>query len=333
MCRVAAIIQPGDTKVSPVEVKNLLLNMEYMGKDATGIAFIGDNGIQFTKSPGKASDLVNDGFEDKIAPYVANSNIILLHTRAATHGKPENNNNNHPIFGNRYVLVHNGVVHLNEKFKAVGETDSEQLLRSIEKYGFKPGIENSYGWASVIFADCIDKQSLYFYKTFSSDLVFAEDKRNILYLASTENIIKKSIESQAEYEIIKSGKLYKMNVHNPKVDIECNLDFNYATKTYSYEGKIYQYKEPIAKPKAKIDISKMSLAECYAADCAEYDDGYADYGLGIESAASTKAYTEEIAWQSDDKNEIVTEAEQMEIDKFNNWLNDNKPDIDPYENV
>lgn len=65
--------------------------------------------------------------------------VVLGHVRAATHGDPANNKNNHPFSSDDLHLVHNGVVGNHQELSDANslrletDCDSEVLLRLIER--------------------------------------------------------------------------------------------------------------------------------------------------------------------------------------------------------
>ena len=219
MCRIATITHFGKERISPAEVKSFLLNMEAGGKDATGIAFVDKERITFSKYPGSASNVISPRFEEVTQDYINSSHAIILHTRSATHGSPLDNKNNHPLFGKKYMLVHNGIVSLDEKFSANGETDSEQLLLAMEKYGIKKGLEKASGWASIIWVNYKTRDKVYFYKGSFGSLVGAiDDVKKIFILASTKNIILNSYNSKdLKFFEIKPEMVYCIDFVNKEI--------------------------------------------------------------------------------------------------------------------
>jgi len=238
MCRIAGIIQLGNSKITPWELKQFLLNMEYGGRDATGMAFVCDNEIIYNKAKGKASAVIKDDFKDKVSPLINKAKAILLHTRSATHGTPKDNKNNHPIVGDKYIMVHNGVVDTTETFAdAKGETDTEQMLKSIEKYGFDEGFAKVTGWVATIFADINSLNDYYWYTNPSGSLVSAMDNRNIWFLASTFDIIKRSLLNShdlIEYTV-KDNVLYKCDLNTGLINIAARP----VVKAYTYTASNY----------------------------------------------------------------------------------------------
>lgn len=237
MCRIACIIQTGTEKVTPFEIKTFLLEMEYGGKDATGIAFISEDDFVYAKQKGGAKDVLPQDFETKIEELTASSKAIMLHTRASTHGSPNNNNNNHPLVGNKYMLVHNGIVHTDRKYPAIGETDSEQMLRSMEMHGIVDGLNRCSGWVATIFASITNRKDLYWFTNPVGTLSAGYDaERKIWFLASTYALIKaSSLVETKEYSIL-SNTLYKYDLKTNALIISGKpvVNGHYYSSSYSW---------------------------------------------------------------------------------------------------
>lgn len=134
MCGIVGYI--GEKQVAPILLEGLS-KLEYRGYDSAGIAVCNSDGIQIEKAVGKLENLYKK---------TDNGNSVsgtkgIGHTRWATHGKPTEENA-HPHFSNRFVLVHNGIVE-NEEFlrsrylKDVdfkSETDTEIIPWLLEKF-------------------------------------------------------------------------------------------------------------------------------------------------------------------------------------------------------
>ena len=234
MCRLSAIIQLGEQKATPLEIKQLLLSMEDGGKDATGIVFIMSNDIVYAKQKGKASDVISGTFEADIEKYSSVSNAIILHTRQYTHGTPDNNDNNHPIIGNKYILVHNGIVHTDRKYPAKGESDSEQMLRAMEFHGIDKGFSKCSGWVATIFADIQNLKDFYWFSNPTATMSAGYDtERGIWFLASTYAIISKSVIPNVDEYSIAKNSLYKCDLSTGKMTIESTPVIK---QNYSYYG-------------------------------------------------------------------------------------------------
>lgn len=118
---------------------NLAIESEVRGKDSTGFAArYGSNSIIYDKMPTRASIFV------KTSPrFNAISQnppkTFIGHTRLGTNSSNLINANNHPFIGDRFIMVHNGVIpswrYIKSELKLTldSETDSEIILRVIEK--------------------------------------------------------------------------------------------------------------------------------------------------------------------------------------------------------
>ncbi len=243
MCRIAAIIPFGDNKILPQEVKNFLLQMEDGGKDAVGIMFLGDQ-MSYAKAPGKVSDLAWDTFMEDITKSCDESKAVILHTRLATHGTPSDNANNHPIIGKKYAMVHNGVVWTRSKYTANGETDTEQMLWSIESLGIKKGLTACNGSISIIMANIRTCDDVFFYTNGYSLYVGWDYNRKYLYLASTVGIITNSSLSKSGSPVLNGIEcvsvtkdiVYRADLRKKFVQKMFKVE---DTDTYSYSGKAY----------------------------------------------------------------------------------------------
>ena len=81
-----------------------LYSLEYRGYDSSGLATIKNNHFEYSKNIGKISNLQKSVKNNKLI-----GNVIIAHTRWATHGKPSIKNC-HPFIKDNCVLVHNGII-------------------------------------------------------------------------------------------------------------------------------------------------------------------------------------------------------------------------------
>lgn len=126
-----------------------LKRLEYRGYDSWGMASLNHNGFELEKSTGALADAVNMTLPD--------SDLALGHTRWATHGGVTKlNAHPHSAQDGSFVLVQNGVVEnyqelkkqlAAEGYKFVSETDTEVIVRLIEKVVKEAG-KNGEGMVS-----------------------------------------------------------------------------------------------------------------------------------------------------------------------------------------
>lgn len=109
MCGISGVYCRGDQRLTPPELHKLLLANEWRGRDASGVAWLGSHGIMYIKRPLKASEFIAE-LGTARWEEIAQSPIVLLHTRAKTKGSSAQEENNHPVVGFNWVVTHNGVI-------------------------------------------------------------------------------------------------------------------------------------------------------------------------------------------------------------------------------
>ena len=161
--------------------------LDYRGYDSAGIAYF-NSGIKIYKDVGSVEHLMT------IVPSAITTNVMIGHTRWATHGAPTKlNTHPHISFNQRICLVHNGVIEnykelknflIEKNYSFYGETDSEVVANLLEYYYLdnndiietiktvKSLIKGSY--AITFFTDDI-KDTLYILKK-ASPLVVGKGK-------------------------------------------------------------------------------------------------------------------------------------------------------------
>ena len=129
--------------ISPKEyVFKGLKMLDYRGYDSAGIAYFND-GIQIFKDVGSVEHLLT------IVPEKIETNVMIGHTRWATHGAPTKlNTHPHLSFNKKICLVHNGVIEnfkelrsflLGKGYSFYGETDTEIIANLLEYYYIQKG--------------------------------------------------------------------------------------------------------------------------------------------------------------------------------------------------
>ncbi len=129
-----------------------LIRLEYRGYDSVGIGFKTPEGLKIVKSVGRIESIPGEPDMPSLERKVKNpngsfkyySNIVIGHTRWATHGVPsERNAHPHVSQTGRFAIVHNGIIEnystlksqLREKgFQFASDTDSEVIAHLIEYF-------------------------------------------------------------------------------------------------------------------------------------------------------------------------------------------------------
>ena len=133
MCGIVGIASKNDTIE---DIISGLYSLEYRGYDSAGLATIKNNQLEYIKDVGKINNLEKNIKKNKLS-----GNIVIAHTRWATHGKPSIKNS-HPFIKQNCALVHNGIIENYEDLKQeltkrgytfTSDTDTEVLINLIEE--------------------------------------------------------------------------------------------------------------------------------------------------------------------------------------------------------
>lgn len=143
MCGIAGIHRRGEKQVRLLNnlVDNLLHEIEYRGRHATGLASLTLNGtLHVERAVVPASTFVSR--RTKVSP---SSKTVLLHTRFATVGAKEDPKNAHPQTSGTCTAVHNGTI-LNAR--AVFDTFQLERKATVDSEVI-PAIVCHAGWDSA----------------------------------------------------------------------------------------------------------------------------------------------------------------------------------------
>lgn len=237
-------------------VKTLLLDIKTRGGDATGLSLINSekNEIVVLKSNIDVEEFIRKKEFNKLFKDIENYNIVLLHTRKATHGVASENVNNHPHYDkiNNNVLIHNGIIsnyeELKTKFKDLklsGECDSEIILSLFnkKKYDLKTTLKLLEGSMAI---SLYHDKKMYLY-AYNNPLNLCFNKTKNLYLFSSHDDIFNDIFSKKTEEFNHMFKFYKSKDEYSiyKLEDEDYLNINFKNKTFKKSFAVikeYEYK-------------------------------------------------------------------------------------------
>jgi len=182
-------------------VLNGLKTLDYRGYDSAGVAYLTNNGLEIYKDVGSVEHLMS------ITPKSIFTNVMIGHTRWATHGKPTKENTHpHYSFHKSICLVHNGVIENYQEIKKFliekgysfyGQTDSEIVANLLDYYyqnndivySIKEVIKSLKGNYAITFFTCDNDQKLYVMKK-GSPLVIGEGNSFNLVASDASPMIK-----------------------------------------------------------------------------------------------------------------------------------------------
>jgi glucosamine 6-phosphate synthetase-like amidotransferase/phosphosugar isomerase protein len=195
MCGIAGFCLNKDEHINARKVSMSLLNqIVSRGEDATGAAW-----VQSDKKTKKASIAVSKAptpaylFDQYLNQMPTGAKRVILHTRWATQGTPQNNLNNHPIVSGKIVGVHNGVLsndrqvfdYFRETRKA--QVDSEAAFALLNRTVYSPAqvLASLKGRAALAWLDARDKRDLHLARVDGSPLAIGTTAKGSLFFAST----------------------------------------------------------------------------------------------------------------------------------------------------
>ena len=135
MCGIVCAIS--NQPVLPLLIEGLK-RLEYRGYDSAGVALLGENGFERTRSVGRIADLVA-----ALGTGINNTSTAgIAHTRWATHGAPTRNNAHPHLTTGKLAIVHNGIIENHQSLREglikagyhfESETDTEVILHEVDR--------------------------------------------------------------------------------------------------------------------------------------------------------------------------------------------------------
>jgi glucosamine 6-phosphate synthetase-like amidotransferase/phosphosugar isomerase protein len=267
MCKIGGIFSFTKLKNKQLVynmVRKMLVDMESGGPHATGVALIdSDLDLKWVfKKDVRATEFVNLPLLKK-AIFDMSYNIVLLHTRYATHGSPKDNNNNHPFLRDNNFLIHNGVIH---NYKEICDTfdvtlesecDSECILAAYNStFNVKKVIKELTGSNAFALFDGHLKKLYIWGSGNEVEIVYNKTKDIFVFNTRVEHINSLFVKYETLFSYFKvqkqSDELFNMN----RMDSELvTIDFiNEKFKKESIESKGYKFNAEIIEEEDEDDI-------------------------------------------------------------------------------
>lgn len=216
MVKICGIFGTVGNRISAERLVFLGLLSQKRGIDAAGFW---TPGFGVVKQPGNFY-----AFTKKIRPfwrYMRYEKVFIGHTRCASHGSPKDNNNNHPLKGKKYVLVHNGIVNMKriKGYHYKGETDSEIILSYLETKG-RQGLKEVLGSASLVWVKPRVPNTIYMWRH-RSPLVIGALGRTF-YFASEERFLKRIFKGRKNSWVstLREHKVVRVTLTGKKVILQ-----------------------------------------------------------------------------------------------------------------
>lgn len=290
MCGIVGIVSKSDCIK---DVVNGLHSLEYRGYDSSGIAIYNSKKFIEKKSIGKIVDLKN-----QLKNINLKGNIVIGHTRWATHGKPSIKNC-HPFLKDNCALVHNGIIENFDELKKTysisdknikSDTDTEVIAeifdKLLNKYNdpiqaiklLSKKIEGTFSFAFLV----KDTKSIYAtrqgsplvlglsnkFNSISSDVLGLPEKTREIIFLEENDIVELNTSSYSIFN--KEGNKVKREKHEFIANTEFKIKGKYKHfmqkeifhQPVSIDDTVLNFADKNTKsvflPKSDIDFSKTS---------------------------------------------------------------------------
>ena len=258
MCGIVGYV---GKKVPVQKILSKLQGLEYRGYDSSGVAYF-DGEIKLKKDVGTIGSISKEMLG-------INSELVISHTRWATHGEV-NKTNAHPhlSYGNNYVVVHNGIIENYKELKAqIGEdkfastTDTEVICNLMETQSgrtferFDQTVSKLVGSYAILL---FDKMGGTLYAAKNKSPLYAAKSPNGYLLASDVSCFE-----DWDYYVLEDGmvatitqNLIKFYIGKEQVFPQLQQGNNLCEQTAKGEYKFFMQKEIAETPQVLKNICK-----------------------------------------------------------------------------
>lgn len=224
-----------------------MIASSHRGRDATGFAVVNaKKEIFLHKEPLHPKDYIErelPKFKD-----IINSGVIVIgHIREATQGEPKDNDNNHPVESDNWLMIHNGGVYTLPRiaeYKYHGEVDTEVFLSYVETKGLQEGLPYlGYGSGAIVLINKKDPTYLVLARHTSPTCVSLNGKETMLSFASEESILKAVADKHLcffndyQFGTVPEHVAYKVYQNPIKVEHLFTFEVKASPVTYTTYGK------------------------------------------------------------------------------------------------
>lgn len=234
---------------------SLAINMALRGTDATGIVTVSPKGrVKLRKKPQPAHE-----FLKAHVGIGGGAQTCIIHTRAATQGHQDVEENNHPILYGNILGAHNGIVYNDDdlfkhfNWKRHGRVDSEAIFASINHVDdLQEALEHIDASWAIAWLQLDQPKRLWLARGYQSPLFYAQTVNGSLVFASTEKAVEDAFTwggITGKPNVIKADEGFLANIDpetglttlppfdgsGSKVTIGKTVRRSYASYLYGYE--------------------------------------------------------------------------------------------------
>lgn len=195
MCGIIGFVTDKPSESNYRMLGDLLYISAARGTDATGIAIVEGKKIKVVKEDVPADVFIKKHYTG-LKKEISKASVVIGHTRLATQGHQRDNNNNHPIIGKKYVMVHNGTCSSMTRVKGYpykGTVDSEILLSYVEEKGIEKGLEELQGSAAIALIKEGEPNTVHLWRHNNPLWIAYDPDLQTIFFASTDDILKEGL--------------------------------------------------------------------------------------------------------------------------------------------